>query len=269
MRTLTRLLLSVCLLVPLLIAALNHSTTATAAPTDPNTCSLATLKGTYTYFGQGARGTNGQADSYPYLEVGIESYNGAGGVTNLYNDSESVGATRDTATYTLGTNCQGVVTYASGASYAIFVDPKGESFTFLQTSPTNQVYSGENRRVSTDTSPRCSNATLRGTYRYTGQGFVGDLRMWQPYLESGIDTFDGVGKVANMYTDSTARVTARDTATYQVNTDCTGVVTYAHGGAFHIFVDPSGNGFVYVQEAKRDKIFSGEEKRISSDIIDL
>src|ERR1700678_2576332 len=74
----------------------------------------------------------------------------------------------------------------------------------------------------------CSNASLIGTYAYTGAGtIVSPAAIAGPFAEVGMQTFDGQGH-------TTATATASQggnilqftiTGTYTVNPDCTGTLT--------------------------------------------
>ncbi|QXP83056.1 hypothetical protein [Methylococcus sp. Mc7] len=104
-------------------------------------CSIKTLKGTYTYSSQGYYAGE------PYAESGMESYNGAGNVVNTYTDSLGRVNAGDTATYVMGEDCHGTVTYNSGSVYNIYVSPNGDSMTYTLTSG-DGVIAGISRRVS-------------------------------------------------------------------------------------------------------------------------
>ena len=111
----------------------------------------------------------------------------------------------------------------------------------------------------------CSNATLKGTYLYSGQGAQrGQIKA---YLETGMETYDGMGKVVNMYSNSESLTTNHDTGTYVVNGNCSGTVKYSSGTVLTIFVNPTGGNFTYIQTNVGDKLLSGEEKRVSTKAI--
>ncbi|MEW6039574.1 MAG: hypothetical protein AB1648_15225 [Pseudomonadota bacterium] len=104
-------------------------------------CSIKTLKGTYTYSSQG------YFAGHPYAESGMESYNGAGNVVTTYTDSLGRANMGDTATYVIGEDCHGTVTYSSGSVYNIYISPKGDSMTYILTSG-DGVISGISQRIS-------------------------------------------------------------------------------------------------------------------------
>jgi len=74
----------------------------------------------------------------------------------------------------------------------------------------------------------CSNASLNGTYAYTGTGvIVSPAAFAGPFAEVGMQTFDGQG-----HTTATATASQNGgilqftiTGTYSVNPDCTGTLT--------------------------------------------
>jgi hypothetical protein len=104
-------------------------------------CSVATLKGHYTYWAQGV-----DADGNVVAEVGQEVFDGAGNVATTLSTAGSAEVTTDTATYTVNTDCTGTSTYASGATYLMHIAPSGDSFVFAS-SQANVIVAGENTRV--------------------------------------------------------------------------------------------------------------------------
>ncbi|MDD2770171.1 MAG: hypothetical protein PHT19_15705 [Methylococcus sp.] len=104
-------------------------------------CSVKSLKGTYAYSSQGYYGGE------PYAESGMESYNGAGNVINMYTDSLQKANMGDTATYVVGADCSGTVTYSAGSVYNIYVSPNGDSMTYILTSGDGAI-AGTSHRIS-------------------------------------------------------------------------------------------------------------------------
>ncbi len=91
--------------------------------------------------------------------------------------------------------------------------------------------------------PRCSTASLKGRYLYEVHG---DKRFTEgrlPYLEVGEEVYDGAGRATSTRTDSVTRKDSTDTATYTVDADCRGLVTYASGLVQRVFVSPAGEEF--------------------------
>jgi hypothetical protein len=107
-------------------------------------CSVATLKGHYTYWAQGT-----DAAGKATAEVGQEHFDGAG---NLSMSSSSAGTaefSQDKGTYTVNGDCSGTSTYESGASYNFFVAPSGDNFVFTSTNE-GIVQAGEDTRVDAE-----------------------------------------------------------------------------------------------------------------------
>ena len=107
-------------------------------------CSVATLKGHYTYWAQGT-----DAAGKATAEVGQEHYDGAGKLTSMNSTAGSTAFSQDNGTYTVNDDCSGTSTYDSGASYNFFIAPSGENFVFTSTNE-GIVQAGENTRVDTE-----------------------------------------------------------------------------------------------------------------------
>jgi hypothetical protein len=74
----------------------------------------------------------------------------------------------------------------------------------------------------------CSNASLNGTYAYTGSGtIVSPAAIAGPFAEVGMQTFDGQGHTSATATASQGGniIQFTITGTYTVNPDCTGTLT--------------------------------------------
>jgi hypothetical protein len=124
--------------------------------------------------------------------------------------------------------------------------------------------------------PECSEATLRGTYIYSYDGFtVGEGGEQQPFAYSGMESYDGAGTMTGIFSGSTNGVIDEDvlyTGTYTVNADCTSELTTVDPveGETHYdqFLDPSGDEFRFVQ-TDEGVVASGSERRVSAEIITL
>lgn len=114
---------------------------------------------------------------------------------------------------------------------------------------------------STETS--CSLATLTGTYIYSEQGFLGG----QPYASGGMFSFNGAGKVASIFTNSTTREQAPATGTYTVNSNCTGTVTFGAEPTVNIYLSPNGDTFRYVRVTTDEPVLASEVQRVSNQLI--
>ncbi len=110
----------------------------------------------------------------------------------------------------------------------------------------------------------CSNAILKGTYGYIVSGLTKNGEYLKDYLEMGFDIFDGKGGMTTVYTDALNRATYQAAATYNIDKNCRGTVTYDDGGTFSMFVPPSGNEFYYlVTGDSPGESFGGREHRLT------
>lgn len=84
----------------------------------------------------------------------------------------------------------------------------------------------------------CSATTLKGNYAVTFSGFLVDNGN-QPFYGEGLVRFDGTGNLSGPLNFSENGVPALDapyTATYTVNSDCTGVASGTNGSDSFAFV---------------------------------
>lgn len=97
----------------------------------------------------------------------------------------------------------------------------------------------------------CGAQTLRGAYTYSADGFVTDTPGQPPFTpiaEAGVYIFDGAGgaSTANTLSFGGVIIPRTDTATYSVQTNCTGSVSLAHGVTFNFAVSRSGSEIRFV-----------------------
>ncbi len=107
----------------------------------------------------------------------------------------------------------------------------------------------------------CSNKSLKGHYTYWLQGADG---AGKAYAEVGQEHYDGLGNVVSKIAVAGSGKIGDDKATYTVNSDCTGTVTYASGSSYIIFVAPDGDSFVF-SSSKSGVIQAGENTRVDKD----
>jgi hypothetical protein len=112
-------------------------TTASASIKAPF-CTSKTLMGTYNYVSQGFI-----ALSF-YLETGFETFNGKGKGNSVFSTTDATllpvlptdnvnEYSRDFATYKIGANCQGTITYKSGLVLSVYLSPTGDSYNYVIT----------------------------------------------------------------------------------------------------------------------------------------
>jgi hypothetical protein len=115
-----------------------------------------------------------------------------------------------------------------------------------------------------DDNATCNNSVLKGIYAYTVSGLTKHGAYLKDYVEVGFDVFDGNGNMDSFSVNNIDRATYRNYATYQVDEDCQGTVTYPDGGSFSMFVPVSGDEFYYLSVGETPiQSFGGREYRLT------
>jgi hypothetical protein len=115
---------------------------------------------------------------------------------------------------------------------------------------------------------KCSEATLKGTYLFAGDGVAikGDDQL--PFSYAGYEVFDGQGKVKQVFTLNIngKKVIRNETisGTYTVEADCTGTATYADGSRYDQFIAPDGSQLTFVQTHPKNLVTASFEPRGSA-----
>jgi hypothetical protein len=114
---------------------------------------VGTLRGTYltAYDGVDTKGP----DKGPFALAELEWYDGKGNIRGISSENfnGTIASSKDkfSGTYTVEANCTGTSTYPGDGfnyEYDLFIDPGGDMFTFVQTSPKESVVSGVEKRVT-------------------------------------------------------------------------------------------------------------------------
>jgi len=113
-------------------------------------------------------------------------------------------------------------------------------------------------RIDDDDTRQCSNATLKGSFGYTGTGNIVSGPFAGPFAAVGRNTFDGLGLVSYTQTASRNGVifpNVTNVLPYTVNADCTGSL-----GSLYLVVDDNGKEFrTIVQNAGVVTTFIGRK----------
>jgi hypothetical protein len=115
---------------------------------------------------------------------------------------------------------------------------------------------------------KCSEATLKGTYLFAGDGVAikGDDQL--PFSYAGYEVFDGNGKVNQVFTLNIngKKVIRNETisGTYSVEADCTGTATYADGTRYDQFIAPDGSELTFVGTQPKRLVTTSFEPRGSA-----
>ncbi len=115
-----------------------------------------------------------------------------------------------------------------------------------------------------DDNESCSDAVLKGIYAYTVNGLTKQGEYLKDYVEVGFDVFDGNGNMSSFSANNLDRASYRNQATYSVDQNCQGTVTYPDGGSFSMFVPVSGDEFYYLSVGDTPvESFGGREHRLT------
>jgi hypothetical protein len=129
-------------------------------------------------------------------------------------------------------------------------------------------YTIESAFAEKSKAPICNNSTIKGTYMFYISGqLLSSEDEYTPEAYAAFVSYDGRGNLILNKTSSidgvwNERITE---ATYQINSDCTGLATYPTGLYFY-YVDPNGESFTFVKVGNRDhpdEEFTGSPDRIS------
>jgi hypothetical protein len=189
---------------PLLLAA---ATPPCSAQTASPTCSLTTLAGTYSMLLNGRNLNPSAVFIATYEASGSATFSQSGAVVfNLVsNTNASLRVSQTLAgTYTLGLNCLGTVSIATGdnASFTLIAFNSGRNFTVAGLDA-NYALSGDGGPYPAT----CVNSTLSGTYSFSGTGFFfSSAKIVTADSLAGELQFDGRGAVSVSWTDAQTSV---------------------------------------------------------------
>ena len=112
----------------------------------------------------------------------------------------------------------------------------------------------------------CGAYTLHGSYLFATHGWniVGGVAQPKAIVE-GID-FNGDGTLVSPFAtvsiNGTIIHSSGSLGTYNVNTDCTGTLSFTGGASFDIFVEASGRQLWMIQTAPGSPVFEGTVTRV-------
>jgi hypothetical protein len=116
---------------------------------------------------------------------------------------------------------------------------------------------------------QCTNATLTGNYGATFSGFLvpghGTKGDEKPFAGAGLSTFDGAGNVSATLSASFNGVISTNglyTASYTVNSDCTGSMTSTNGGANFTFVIVSNGAEILAVDIDAGQTWTLDAKKL-------
>ena len=116
---------------------------------------------------------------------------------------------------------------------------------------------------------QCTNATLTGRYGATFSGFLAPGHSTKgeekPFAGAGLATFDGAGNVSVTLSVSYNGAVATNelyTASYTVNSDCTGSMTSTNGGANFTFVIVSSGAEILAVDIDAGQTWTLDGKKL-------
>jgi hypothetical protein len=194
-------------------------------PSSAKHCSLATLNGSYGFFGQGTVLTDPPTQ---LVTTGIIEYDGRGNLSGeSVSNVDGLGAGEPgtfTGTYTVTPDCTVSGQHTGDGETLHYVGPitgNGmlQEIHFVVTDP-GFVAAGTSKKMPAG---GCSLATLKGSYGLFGQGTVTAYNPPALITHAGAFTYDGKGKFAGSDTIALNGAIVPDefTGTYTVKADCT------------------------------------------------
>ena len=111
--------------------------------------------------------------------------------------------------------------------------------------------------------PKCSEATLEGTYLFAQNGVRTKGNEQRPFAIAGYDVFDGNGEVKGVASANfNGKITRNEPlpGTYSVKANCTGTFTFRDGTRYDMFIAPDGSMFTFVR-TNPEIVSSGFEVR--------
>jgi hypothetical protein len=221
-----------------------------------NSCSNSTLNGTY---GALIRGT---ASGLPFAALDVVTADGNGNFsgtgTIAYNSviSQNVPIS---ATYSINSDCTGSVSFSSGAAQSLVITLDGKEVQFIRTDNLNDQITGDAKRVD---QKNCSNKSLSGNFGATLGGTASGL----PFVAldsvsaGGDGTFSGSGTIS--YNGAITAVTF--TATYSVNSDCSGSIAFNTGATQNLVVVGKGDEVRFIRTDNANAVVTGVAKSLGN-----
>ncbi len=241
-----------------------HAANAQTLVGQAESCSTATLNGTYTYLLKGAVYLSTYETFSPFTDMGNLTINGSGSLSG----SSSASFAGDilprtiTGTYTVNSNCTGSTTLTDnviGTTHFNFsISNNGQSMTLIE-ADSGYVVSGDAHPLQS----ACSNASINGLYGFSIGGFFIDSNgNSDNYADTGQLTFNGSGALSiNDTVSEGGNITSRSiSGTYSLSSNCTGtaVFTDPNLGTFNMNISlVSGGQQVRFIDTDSSTVFSG------------
>ncbi len=247
-----------------------YTVSGTAQPIAPS-CQVSDLSGPYIYAVRGWIYVDGTP--VPYVDAGLINTNGNGSFTgkSTFSSGGIIFPRTLSGTYRVGAGCTFTSTVSDNlgnvGTVAMTLVNNGQSALFLDTTP-NHVIAGNIYRGQQN----CSTGTFSGPYVYSVNGFGVAPGVLVPTAYSGMGSANGSGTltgsdyISDVNGDGVV-VSRTYTATYTVNSDCSGSETVKDSlgqtDTLDFFVGASGSRVEFVQ-TNTGLVISGEAVPLAS-----
>ena len=225
---------------------------AASAQAAPRSCSNNTLSGAY-----GAQ-LKGSAAGLPFAGLdditadGNGNFSGSG--TIAYNGAISQNVPIS-ATYSINSDCSGAVTFSNGATQSLLVTSDGAEVQFIRTDNADDQITGDAASTAVKS---CSNSSLKGNYGATLGGEAAGLPFaaLDNVVADGNGNFSGAGTLSY----NGAIVNNSFSATYTINPDCSGSISFDNGVTQNLVVVNKGAEVRFIRTDNADAVIYGDAK---------
>jgi hypothetical protein len=250
-----------CAIRPTLETSILATALALAAMPTANakdkSCSNSTLNGTY-----GAL-IRGSASNIPFAALDVVTADGNGNLsgtgTIAYNGAISQNVPIS-ASYSINSDCSGSVRFSSGTTQSLVITRSGDEVQFIRTDNLGSQVTGDAKRVG---ERKCSNKSLRGSFGATLGGDVSGLpfAVLDLVTAGGDGSFSGSGIVS--FNNAISEVTF--TATYSINSDCSGSIAFSTGATQDLVVVGKGSEVRFIRTDEPNAVVTGIAKSLEDD----
>lgn len=229
---------------------------ASTAQANQKACSNATLSGSYGVLITGSIG------GLPFAAINRAAADGNGNLsgtgTVVFNGS--ITPVTISATYVVNSDCTGTAAFSNGTTQTFVMLSSGDEVFILETDNPVAVITGDAKRIDEDQVTECANSTLSGNYAALIKGSVTGL----PIAILDRATADGAGNLSGSGTVAFngSVFTHTISATYAVNSDCTGSATFSTGQTQALVLVNEGHEVLILETDNPAAFVTGDAKLI-------
>jgi hypothetical protein len=214
-------------------------------------CSNSTLQGTY---GALIKGT---AHGLPFAALDVVTADGNGNFSGTGTVAYNGAITQNVAvaaTYSINSDCSGTVNFTSPSqTQTLLITHKGDEVQFIRTDDPSDQVTGDAKRV--DIARACSDKDLSGNLGATLGGEIAG----NPFVALDSVTADGNGGFSGKGTISFdgAVSTVSFTASYSINPDCSGSISFSNGATQNLVVVGKDSEVRFIRTDNPDAVVTG------------